>query len=316
MIPETEAGVAPAADAPGEGCLDDGGIARHRGGQMIGGQMKLEAGQVAVVTGAANGIGAALAAALVRRGLRVVVADIDSEALTKTATDLGDQVLAVPTDVAEIEQVRALADRTLAEFGRVDLVFNNAGMGAGGPSWDIAPADWNRVWAVNVGGVVNGVHVFTPHLIAAGRGHIVNTASLAGLTVGLFGAPYAASKAAIISISESLRGELDLVAPDVGVTVVCPGPVDTQMFRGLAELADPPAGAAPDALPPEVAAKLAPMMDAITEMAKEMLPAPQAAEIILAAVESGKLYETTHPAMAVAARERMNTILESFGTPA
>ncbi|WP_280398411.1 SDR family oxidoreductase [Nocardia carnea] len=280
--------------------------------------MKLEAGQVAVVTGAANGIGAAVAAALVRRGLRVVVADIETETLTETAAQLGGSVIAVPTDVADIEQVRALAERTLAEFGRVDLVVNNAGMGAGGPSWDIAPAEWNRVWAVNVGGVVNGIHVFTPHLIAAGQGHIVNTASLAGLTVGLLGAPYAASKAAIISISESLRGELELFAPNVGVTVVCPGPVDTRMFRGLAELAGPPEGAAPetDALPPDVRAALAPMMEAVADMAKEMLPAPQAAEIILAAVESGKLYETTHPEMAVAARDRIGTILESFGTPA
>ncbi|WP_280426838.1 SDR family oxidoreductase [Nocardia carnea] len=280
--------------------------------------MKLEAGQVAVVTGAANGIGAALAAALVERGLRVIVADIDTEALTRTATELGDRVIAVPTDIADIDQVRALADRTLAEFGRVDLVFNNAGMSTGGPSWEIAPADWNRVWAVNVGGVVNGVHIFTPHLIAAGQGHIVNTASLAGLAVGMFGAPYAASKAAIISLSESLRGELDLIAPNVGVTVVCPGPVDTRMFRGLAELATPPEDRAPgaEALPPEVMDKLAPMMEAVAEMAKEMIPAPRAAEIILGAVESGKLYETTHPEMALAARERIDTMLESFGTPA
>lgn len=280
--------------------------------------MKLEAGQVAVVTGAANGIGAATAAALVERGLRVVVADIDSEVLTKTATELGDRAIAVPTDVADIEQVRALADRALAECGRIDLVFNNAGVGTGGPSWEVTPTDWNRVWAVNVGGVVNGIHVFTPHLIAAGRGHIVNTASLAGLAVGMFGAPYAASKAAIISISESLRGELDLIAPNVGVTVVCPGPVDTQMFRGLAELATPPEDRASgaEALPPEVMDRLAPMMEAVAEMAKEMIPAPRAAEIILGAVESGKLYETTHPEMAAAARERIDTILESFGTPA
>ncbi|MGW0182679.1 SDR family oxidoreductase [Nocardia sp. NPDC003345] len=277
--------------------------------------MKLEAGQVAVVTGAANGIGAALATALVARGLRVVIADIDTGALERTADELGPDVLAVPTDVADLAQVRALAGRTLAEFGRVDLVVNNAGMGSGGPSWEIDPAAWDRVWAVNVGGVVNGVHVFTPHLIAAGRGHIVNTASLAGLTVGLFGAPYAASKAAIISISESLRGELDLIAPGVGVTVVCPGPVDTQMFRGLAELAAPEAVPEAGAMPPEVMAKLAPMMEAITEMAKETLPPDRAAEIILAAVETGKTYETTHPGMARAARDRTDTILESFGTP-
>ncbi|WP_063039865.1 SDR family oxidoreductase [Nocardia grenadensis] len=280
--------------------------------------MKLEAGQVAVVTGAANGIGRAVAAALVDRGLRVVVADVEAETLARTAAELGDPVLAVPTDVADIDQVRALAERTLATFGRVDLVVNNAGVGAGGPSWDIAPAEWDRVWSVNVGGVVNGIHVFTPHLIAGGGGHIVNTASLAGLTVGLFGAPYAASKSAIISISESLRGELDIIAPHIGVTVVCPGPVDTRMFRGLAEMAAPPEEGAPEAetLPAEVLAALAPMMAAVGEMAKEMLPPTRAAEIVLAAVEAGKLYETTHPVMAHAARERIETILESFGAAA
>src|SRR5690606_39173797 len=117
--------------------------ARRRGGQPSGGRMKLEAGQVAVVTGAANGIGAATAAALAERALRVVLAAIEAEALAKTAAELGDRALAVPTDIADIQQVRALADRTLAEFGRVDLVFNNAGMGTGGPSWEVAPADWN-----------------------------------------------------------------------------------------------------------------------------------------------------------------------------
>lgn len=279
--------------------------------------MKLEAGQVAVITGAANGIGKAVAAALIERGLRVALADIDADTLAATAAELGDPAIAVPTDVADLDQVRALADRTLAEFGRVDLVFNNAGMGAGGPAWDIAPADWNRVWAVNVGGVVNGIQVFTPHLIAAGRGHIVNTASLAGLTVGAFNAPYGASKSAIISISESLRIELDLTAPDVGVTVICPGPVDTRMLRGLVDAVagSEETGPESEALPPEILAKLAPMREAVTEMAKETLSVERAAEIILAAVEAGKLYETTHPGMAAAAGDRMNTILESFGTP-
>lgn len=280
--------------------------------------MELEAGQVAVITGAANGIGKAVAAALVERGLRVALADIDADTLAATAAEFGEQAIAVPTDVADLDRVRALADRTLSEFGRVDLVFNNAGMGAGGPTWDIAPVDWNRVWAVNVGGVVNGIHVFAPHLIAAGRGHIVNTASLAGLTAGAFNAPYGASKSAIISISESLRAELDLTAPGVGVTVICPGPVDTRMLRGLVDAAAGFDAAEPESeiFPPEIRTKLAPMMEAITEMAKETLPAERAAEIILAAVEAGKLYETTHPGMAVAARDRMNTILESFGTPA
>ncbi|MEV0248567.1 SDR family NAD(P)-dependent oxidoreductase [Nocardia sp. NPDC050712] len=277
--------------------------------------MELAAGQVAVVTGAARGIGAALAEALVARGLRVAIADTDAAALQQVADALGAQVIAVPTDVADLDQVRALAARTLEVFGRIDLVINNAGISAGGPSWEIDPVAWNRLWAVNVGGVVNGVHVFTPHLIAAGHGHLVNIASLSGLTVGLFGAPYAASKAAIVSISESLRGELELLAPGVGVTVICPGPVDTQMFRGLAQLADPSADAPPEVLPAEIKEKLAPMMAVIAEMAEQTLPPARAAEIILDAVESGTLYATTHPDMARAARDRTEAMLESFGTP-
>ncbi|NUS91456.1 MAG: SDR family NAD(P)-dependent oxidoreductase [Nocardia sp.] len=129
--------------------------------------MELEAGQVAVVTGAAHGIGRAVAAALVERGLRVAMADLDTAILAQAAAELGDQVIAVPTDIADLDRVRALADRTLADFGRVDLIVNNAGVSSGGPSWDIAPADWDRVWSVNVGGVVNGIHVFVPHQLYA-----------------------------------------------------------------------------------------------------------------------------------------------------
>ena len=196
--------------------------------------MKLQAGQVAVVTGAANGIGRALATEIVARGLRVVVADIESEPLTALAADLGAAALAVPTDVADPDQVRALAERTLAAFGRVDLVVNNAGVSEGGPSWALESAQWRRVWSVNVEGVVHGIAAFVPHLIAAGSGHVVNLSSVAGLdTAAPLGAPYSASKHAVLAISEGLRTELELLAPGVRVTTVCPGPVDTRMMRGL-----------------------------------------------------------------------------------
>lgn len=276
--------------------------------------LKLSGEQVAVVTGAANGIGKGVAAALSARGLRVVLADIDADDLVQTAKELGGESLTVPTDVADIEQMRRLADRTLAEFGRVDLVVNNAGMGEGGPSWTIAPEAWNRVVSVNLGGVVNGIHVFVPHFVAAGHGHVVNTASLAGLTTMPFGAPYSATKHAIIALSEALQAELAMVAPEVGVTVVCPGPVDTRMLRGLADGAKALAEQRVSSEIPAPPEQLAVMADSINAMLKTTISTADAAEIILAAVEADQLYATTHPEMAVAARDRIDRILAQFGS--
>lgn len=280
--------------------------------------MKLEAGQVAVVTGAANGIGRALAIALADRGLRVILADIDAEPLERLAEEIGESTLAVPTDVADLAQVRRLAKRTLDEFGRVDLLVNNAGISTGGPCWEVDPAEWRRLWSVNVEGVVNGIHVFVPHLIAAGAGHIVNTSSLAGLTTGPFGAPYSSSKHAVLSISEALHAELELLAPGVHVTAVCPGPVDTRMMRGLIDgmAASREQDDASAVLPPELAEKLAPLAQHVEEMAKDLISAERAAEIIVTAIEANRVYATTHPEMAQAARIRTETILDSFGTSA
>ncbi|MEV6276369.1 SDR family NAD(P)-dependent oxidoreductase [Nocardia sp. NPDC051832] len=270
--------------------------------------MKLQSGQVAVVTGAANGIGRALSEALHARGIRVVLADIDGEALAQAAAEIGPETVAVPTDVSDPAQVQRLADATLEHFGRVDLIFNNAGLSAGGPIWLVEPGDWRRIWSVNVEGVVNGMRTFVPLLIAAGRGHVVNTASLAGITTGMFNGPYAASKHAVVALTEVLRGELALLAPEIGATVVCPGPVDTQMMRavtdGIGALLGDGDG---DALPPQPAEgwfaalspgqwqRLAPTLAPIIHLAAEMMPAARAAEIILAAVESDRLYVTTHP---------------------
>ncbi|MFI9503534.1 SDR family oxidoreductase [Nocardia sp. NPDC052566] len=279
--------------------------------------MKLETGQVAVVTGAANGIGKAVATALAGRGLHVVLADVEAESVAAAAAELGGGTLAVATDVADIAQVRALAERTMREFGRVDIAFNNAGTGVGGPSWTIAPQDWQRTWSVNVGGVVNGINAFVPHMVTAGRGHIVNTSSLAGLTATPFSAPYSASKHAVVAISEALHTELALLAPGVGVTVVCPGPVDTRLLRGLEQSAKSfgTEDIWPGEVNPEQLEQFAHMRDRVFEMLDETIPATNAADIILTAVEADQLYVTTHPKMALSARDRIDTILAQFGTP-
>ncbi|NEW39202.1 SDR family NAD(P)-dependent oxidoreductase [Nocardia cyriacigeorgica] len=280
--------------------------------------MKLESGQVAVVTGAANGIGRAIAEALHARGIRVVLADIDGDALAKAAEEIGHDTPAVPTDVADPEQVQRLAEIALRLFGRVDLVFNNAGMGAGGPVWAVEPDDWQRVWAVNVQGVINGMRAFVPHMIEAGRGHVINTSSLAGVTTGLFNGPYTASKHAVVSLTESLHGELAVLAPGVGATVVCPGPVDTQMLRGVTDgvgslLGDgvptQPTEGWFGTLTPEQWERLTPGLGLISVMANEMMPAAQAAEIVLAAVEADRLYVTTHPNLATQASDRVAAIV-------
>ncbi|GAB4589447.1 SDR family oxidoreductase [Nocardia sp. IFM 10818] len=286
--------------------------------------MKLQAGQVAVVTGGANGIGRAVAEALHAREIHVVLADIDSAAVAKTAGEIGSDALAVTTDVADPAQVQQLADTTLERFGRVDLVFNNAGMGVGGPIWLVEPEDWQRLWSVNVQGVVNGMRAFVPHLIAAGRGHIVNTASLAGVTIGPLNAPYTASKHAVVSLSEALQGELAMLAPGIGVTVVCPGPVDTQLLRGATEGIQSLLGDG-DSVPPQPAegwyARLTPdqwerlaraLGSFADHLSDDIMPAAEAAEIILAAIESDRLYVTTHPSWARYAADRVEKIVADF----
>jgi len=287
--------------------------------------MKPQAGQVAVVTGAANGIGLALTEALRARGLRVVLADIEAETVERVAAEFGSDVIAVPTDVADTEQVDALATETMRQFGRVDLLFNNAGIGGGGLSWDIDAAEWQRVWAVNVAGVTNGLRAFLPHMIEAGRGHIVNTSSLAAFGVAAFNAPYGASKHAIVGISESLHTELAVMAPDIGVTVVCPGPVDTQMLRGLTDALISPASGVDRRrqvdtgwlgdITAEQRARLEPGLQMTAAMNELSIPAAQAAEIILGAVEAGRLYVTTYPETAASVRERTENIVADFLAP-
>jgi NAD(P)-dependent dehydrogenase (short-subunit alcohol dehydrogenase family) len=195
--------------------------------------MKLREGQVAVVTGAASGIGLAIAEHLAGRGLSVVLADVEEPAL-KTAEDSlrasGAPTLAVRTDVSDESSVFDLADRTLEKFGRVDVVCNNAGVTApAAPIWETDERDWQWVLGVNLWGVIHGIRAFVPHLVAQGSGHVANTGSMAGLSIVPMVASYTASKHAVVAISESLRAELDVHAPDVGVTVLCPSYVPTRL---------------------------------------------------------------------------------------
>lgn len=190
-------------------------------------------GRVAVVTGAASGIGRALARRLGAEGMRVVLADVEPAALADAERELtgrGVQTLAVRTDVCDEGSVRALADAALARFGAVHLVCNNAGvMGGAGFSWEIPTEDWAWVLGVNLRGVIHGIRSFVPILIEQEEGHVLNTASMAALVSIPLASPYVASKHAVLALSESLFHELAGRAPHVGISVLCPEAVDTRI---------------------------------------------------------------------------------------
>jgi NAD(P)-dependent dehydrogenase (short-subunit alcohol dehydrogenase family) len=187
--------------------------------------------RVAVVTGGAGGIGRAMAARFAAEGMRLVLADIEEAALAAAVDDFragGAEVVGVRTDVAAAADVEALRDRTLEAYGAVHVVCNNAGVGGSGIVG--APLEvWDWVIGVNLRGVVHGVHTFLPLLLDQHEGHIVNTASLAGLG----GVPglgvYCTTKFAVVGLSESLYYDLEALGSEVGVSVLCPGFVQTQI---------------------------------------------------------------------------------------
>lgn len=183
---------------------------------------------MAVVTGAASGIGRALAGALVARGATVVLADLNGPGAASAAAALGDRAGAATVDVTDAAAVQGLVEGTVAQYGRLDLLFNNAGIGGGGPVEDLDLATWRQVVGVDLLGVVHGVAAAYPVMVRQGSGHIVNTASLAGLVPAPHLAPYAAAKHAVVGLSVTLR--VEAAVHGVRVSAVCPGPVETPLL--------------------------------------------------------------------------------------
>lgn len=195
--------------------------------------MKTFQGKVAVVTGAASGIGRALAERCVQEGMKVVLADIEEPALLHVSRELtaqGAQTLALPTDVSQAAEVEILARKAFETYSEVHLLFNNAGVGAGRTAWESTLADWEWVLGVNLWGVIHGIHFFVPRMLEQrAESHIINTASIGGLTSGPGLGVYMASKHAVVSLSETLYHELALRGASVGVSVLCPGFVKTRI---------------------------------------------------------------------------------------
>jgi NAD(P)-dependent dehydrogenase (short-subunit alcohol dehydrogenase family) len=206
-------------------------------------------GRTAVVTGAAGGLGSAIARALAGEGMAVALADVDAQGLARTEHELralGGRVLAVPTDVTDPAAVDALAQRCHAELGDVHLLVNHAGVIVTGESWLVPLEDWQWVMGVNLGGVVNTIRAFLPSMLTHGQpAHVANASSIGALLTEPLAAPYVAALRAVVTVSESLHHELRRIDAPVGVSVVCPGGVATNLAlaeeRRPAELARPAA---------------------------------------------------------------------------
>jgi NAD(P)-dependent dehydrogenase (short-subunit alcohol dehydrogenase family) len=245
---------------------------------------------VAVVTGAASGIGRALAERFLAEGARVVLADVEEPALDMAVRELcaahGD-VLGVPTDVTRADDVSALADATLDAFGAVHVVCNNAGVFAGGPAWECEVQDYEWLLGVNTWGVIHGVRAFVPILLEQGvEGHIVNTASMAAVTALPFASIYHMSKHAVLAYSECLYHELAMKGGKIGVSVLCPELVAT----GIAESGrNRPAHLTPSR-PPGGSAERELVEQAIAERTAGGVPPALMAERVIRAILENRFY--------------------------
>jgi NAD(P)-dependent dehydrogenase (short-subunit alcohol dehydrogenase family) len=267
--------------------------------------------KVAVVTGGASGIGLAMARRFARAGMRLVLADIERPVLQRAAEELaaeGAEVIAVPTDTSLERDVQALADATLERYGDVHLVCNNAGVGSRGlPVAELPLHDFEWVIGVNLFGVIHGLRAFLPHLRANDVGHIVNTASMSGLYFLPRMGPYNASKAAVVALSETLRFELDAEGSKVGVSVLCPSWVRTNISTSDRNRPERYAYELDTEQMAQMAEYKAKRRQQLTTIA---LDPDAVAEQVLDAVRTNRFYVITHPESLPVFAERARRIVE------
>ncbi|WP_244827905.1 SDR family oxidoreductase [Caballeronia sp. TF1N1] len=266
-------------------------------------------GKVAVITGAASGFGREFALKGAALGMKLVLADIDATALDATVTSLrerGAEVRGVRTDVSNAADVDALARATLDAFGGAHLLFNNAGVGAGGFIWESSANDWQWVFGVNVMGVANGIRAFTPIMLAQNEpAHIVNTASVAGLLAAPAMGVYNASKHAVVAMTETLYHDLRLARASVGVSLLCPAFVPT----GIADAERARPGALVNDEEMTASQKLA-----ARQLAKAVehgkLSARDVAELTFDAIRANRFYVVTHPNIMPSVQLRLDDIAQ------
>jgi len=273
-------------------------------------------GKVAVVTGAASGIGRGMAERFAAEGMRVVLADVEADALATAEKELaadGADVLAVQTDVADRDAVFALSDAARDRFGAVHVLCNNAGVsGGGGALWETTEHDWDWVLGVNLMGVVHGIQAFVPAMVAHGEpGHIVNTSSVLGLSSG-GGSIYSVTKHAVTRLSEGLLHDLRAAGSPLGVSALCPGMIATHIVSAERNR---PANLRNDAEPSEDAQRLWAAMQ--ERFLTDGMPPAEVAAMVVDAIHADRFYVLTHPDMIKPLVEaRMAAILGDTDPPA
>jgi NAD(P)-dependent dehydrogenase (short-subunit alcohol dehydrogenase family) len=259
-------------------------------------------GKVAAVTGAASGLGHAMALAFASEGMDIALADIDEPNLAPVRDAIrakGAKAFAMRVDVSHSSDVERFAERCTSELGAVHVVCNNAGVALCGPAWENSEAEWQWIVGVNLWGVVHGVRSFAPRLVAQDEGHIVNTASVAGLISPPGMGAYCVTKHAVVALSEALHHDLRERGSRVGVSVLCPAYVPT----GIADSSPPqPAARSKERIAKEAALKKA--------VASGKLTAHDVASEVVAAIKRDRFYILTHPAIKGAVRARIEDVLD------
>lgn len=262
--------------------------------------------KTAVITGAGSGFGLETARIAARRGMNLVLVDVQADALDKAAAEFKDvEVLARVVDVAKADQMQALADAVQQRFGAPHFVFNNAGVGSGGLVWENALSDWEWVLGVNLMGVVHGVRLFTPMMLAAAKadpsysGHIVNTASMAGLLVPPVSGVYNVSKAAVVALTETLHHDLALVTSQVHASVLCPFYVPT----GISQSHRNRPGDMPGSKP--TISQIVSQAQTDKAVSSGKLTAADVAAMVFDAIDHNKFYILSHPKALAGLQTRM-----------
>jgi NAD(P)-dependent dehydrogenase (short-subunit alcohol dehydrogenase family) len=274
--------------------------------------MKELKGKVAAVTGAASGLGRSMALAFAGEGMDVALADVDEVNLTSVQDEVlakGVRAITLKVDVSQADQVQVFRDQTLTRLGGVHVVCNNAGVSPLGPVWENSLADWEWILGVNLWGVIHGVRAFAPYLIALNEGHIVNTASVAGLISPPGSGAYNVTKHAVVALSETLYHDLRERNSAVGVSVLCPAYVPTGIVNSERSRPDKYRNP-PEEPSPELIAKQAMLRKAVMS---GKISADQVAQAVVAAIKEERFYILTHERIAGAIRARMQDILQGRG---
>jgi NAD(P)-dependent dehydrogenase (short-subunit alcohol dehydrogenase family) len=253
-------------------------------------------GNVAVVTGAASGIGRAVATRAVEEGMRVAAVDVNAEGLTSLAAEHGDAVVPLPTDLTEFAAAQATADRVFAELGDVHLISTNAGVASVGTTWQTPLEEWHRIFDINLFGMLHTIQAFLPGMLERGtEATIVNTASMVGLQSAAMISAYTSSKHAVIGMSECLAGELQFSGSNIHISVLCPGRVATPLGAGTDDEK---------------------MIEEIDDPMNVPVQPEYVAGIIFDTLGDGHGYLFTHKEAPAAVQERTDAIIATAFTPA